>query len=391
MPPGFAEIDQLLVERAITTTTQAREIRGSLAVSFRKYFGEQFLPELCAHLERARLLAASNRVREAGAAYESLLVASQILQLAVAVMAMADHADAAGQPSWQLDRVLETFVRQMEPITSAAASQDSRQIEKALTENAAVYQAWVAYLDRWAAEVQSGASQVRTAKMIWDSVMLAVAFAQAGNALGRAAGAASPPAPPLAAIAGGRAGTALMASSAAHAQLVEALRKLIASGAIDAAVVAGISRTLDRPANPDALPAPGLPTSLEMAGGPRPPTVEKVNGRYPINSQFAGKVYPAGKLSPNLQQKYPSGVRFDDRGFPDFRPYAIKEVKLDGLKGNQTSDFVRADKAAGFAKRPPGYTWHHHQDCRTMQLVPEDLHFEVRHTGGTAILTGGGP
>ncbi len=34
----------------------------------------------------------------------------------------------------------------------------------------------------------------------------------------------------------------------------------------------------------------------------------------------------------------------------------------------------------------PGYTWHHHQDGRTMQLVREDVHESARHTGGSAFI-----
>jgi hypothetical protein len=56
------------------------------------------------------------------------------------------------------------------------------------------------------------------------------------------------------------------------------------------------------------------------------------------------------------------------------------------------SDFARADQAAGVTKEyrsANDLIWHHHQDCRTMQLVPGDLHEAVRHSGGVAILNGG--
>lgn len=33
-----------------------------------------------------------------------------------------------------------------------------------------------------------------------------------------------------------------------------------------------------------------------------------------------------------------------------------------------------------------GYTWHHVEDGRTMQLVPRDLHTAVKHTGGVAVI-----
>ncbi len=80
-------------------------------------------------------------------------------------------------------------------------------------------------------------------------------------------------------------------------------------------------------------------------------------------------------------KKYPSGVKFNAAGFPDFSPYAIKSVKI-RMKGNYTTDFTEANKAAGFTKTPDNYTWHHHQDRMTMQLVPKDLHELIRHDGG---------
>lgn len=33
-----------------------------------------------------------------------------------------------------------------------------------------------------------------------------------------------------------------------------------------------------------------------------------------------------------------------------------------------------------------GYTWHHVEDGRTMQLIPQRLHNAVRHTGGCAVI-----
>jgi hypothetical protein len=56
-------------------------------------------------------------------------------------------------------------------------------------------------------------------------------------------------------------------------------------------------------------------------------------------------------------------------------------------------DFAVADGLAGFNNtnpRPPGYTWHHHQDGQTMMLVPDYINSPARqgisHTGGAAII-----
>jgi len=37
---------------------------------------------------------------------------------------------------------------------------------------------------------------------------------------------------------------------------------------------------------------------------------------------------------------------------------------------------------------PKGYTWHHVEDGRTMELVPKGLHDKIEHTGGRAAMPG---
>ncbi len=102
-----------------------------------------------------------------------------------------------------------------------------------------------------------------------------------------------------------------------------------------------------------------------------------------INKKFAGQTY---NLSGDLAKKYSKGVKFTKDGFPDFSPYSKAIVKIDGLKGNTSSDFTTANKALGIKTTPSGYTWHHVEDGRTLMLVPTELHQVVRHTGGAALL-----
>jgi A nuclease of the HNH/ENDO VII superfamily with conserved WHH len=45
-------------------------------------------------------------------------------------------------------------------------------------------------------------------------------------------------------------------------------------------------------------------------------------------------------------------------------------------------DAELANLASGRTKTPEGYTWHHVEDGWTMELVPQDLHDVVKHTGG---------
>lgn len=87
------------------------------------------------------------------------------------------------------------------------------------------------------------------------------------------------------------------------------------------------------------------------------------------NSHLAGSVHPK------------TGVPFDKNGFPDFSKVCKAEVKI-AQTGTRAGDFRLANKAAGLERTPEGYTWHHHQDGTTMQLVPRDIHAQTGHTGG---------
>ena len=125
--------------------------------------------------------------------------------------------------------------------------------------------------------------------------------------------------------------------------------------------------------------------------------MEKVGGRYPINSCYAGKVMPMRDLPdsikakyPGIAGKYPNGVLFNITGFPDFSRYAVKSVNV-GAFSSDGADFRRANDAA-FGKgnpfgdkAPPGMVWHHVAESGSMQLLPADVHDAVKHTGGAAL------
>jgi RHS repeat-associated protein len=97
----------------------------------------------------------------------------------------------------------------------------------------------------------------------------------------------------------------------------------------------------------------------------------------PRNAHLAGKNHPV------------TGVPFDAQGYPDFSSVATKTVTIKQL-GNYTTDFTDANRAAGLQNTPKDYTWHHHQDGITMQLVPNETHRLTGHTGGVATKKSGG-
>jgi hypothetical protein len=90
-------------------------------------------------------------------------------------------------------------------------------------------------------------------------------------------------------------------------------------------------------------------------------------------------------------------------GYPDFSPYAHPTVEPVTIKvakpKNPQLDFKEANVKAGLSKNsdppvpasnkpPEGYTWHHHEDGKTMILVDEDVHREFRHIGGQSTING---
>ncbi len=91
-----------------------------------------------------------------------------------------------------------------------------------------------------------------------------------------------------------------------------------------------------------------------------------------INKGLAGKKHPK------------TGVSFDKDGFPDFSGVAAQTVPV-AQTGIRHADEAAANAAAGLSKTPEGFTWHHHQDGKTMQLVPTGIHQQTGHTGGVAL------
>jgi hypothetical protein len=112
-------------------------------------------------------------------------------------------------------------------------------------------------------------------------------------------------------------------------------------------------------------------------------TTAALLGRPPQNSEQAGFTLEFDNAA--MAAKYPAGIRFSTFGFPDFAPYAIATVELGHIVGTAV-DELRANTAAGLAETPDGHTWHRVEDCRTLLLVPTDLHDAVAHDGGAGVL-----
>ncbi len=82
-------------------------------------------------------------------------------------------------------------------------------------------------------------------------------------------------------------------------------------------------------------------------------------------------------------------VTYDTEGYPDFTRYrhpTVKDVQIE-FSGSYPKDYALADKAADIPEKMrklEEYTWHHHQDGKTMQLIKKGVHKDFFHTGGMA-------
>lgn len=96
-----------------------------------------------------------------------------------------------------------------------------------------------------------------------------------------------------------------------------------------------------------------------------------------------------------LEKHKIDGIEYKD-GKPDFSPIAKNTVEIDDFTENRAKNFEQADEK--LAKQSPekwksaedvenwrkenNYTWHECSDCKTMQLVPSEVHNNMPHSGG---------
>jgi hypothetical protein len=129
----------------------------------------------------------------------------------------------------------------------------------------------------------------------------------------------------------------------------------------------------------------------------------------PMNSPVPEKWYKKGgniSIDENGTWTYTNkkgqSVSYPD-GYPDFSKYyhpTVEPVEIEvAIPKNPQADYKAANEAAklnkdsnppvlDMRKPPEGYSWHHHQDGKTMILVEEEIHTEFRHIGGMSAKNG---
>jgi YD repeat-containing protein len=189
---------------------------------------------------------------------------------------------------------------------------------------------------------------------------------------------------------GGIGGTAiLLAGASGFAGLATGIVKFAPSGTNFV--------SLDRQVGalfPDKLRSP-----VGLNAGRGAPTYEKWINEDRMN----GTVY--SNLDRSVVYVRPDGVAVqynksvDGNAYPDFSPHlnhpsGVTQVQINEPFSRKVSNYTAANIEAGYPEwgdaPPKDYRWHHHEDGRTMQLVPKDIHTDFHHRGGVsnAKLTG---
>lgn len=162
-----------------------------------------------------------------------------------------------------------------------------------------------------------------------------------------------------------------------------------------AAALGRVRRRAEALSQPEILTLERLRTDPDFIGitnaGPYTPTFERW-----IESGGTVELMPAGHFRYAAEidlfgQKQHVSVEYPG-GYPDFRPFmthpsGIRSVEID-VTGINHTDVKAANIAAGHAewgrRAPAGWTWHHLEDARTMQLTPREINSTFNHLGGAS-------
>lgn len=102
---------------------------------------------------------------------------------------------------------------------------------------------------------------------------------------------------------------------------------------------------------------------------------------------------PEGKTNREIKDKYKfEFIPFKD-GEPDFSKVVKGEVQIENFSEKRPKNYSQADiqlaKEKGCTPQEikkwrieNKYTWHECKDCKTMQLVPIEVHGNIEHKGG---------
>jgi hypothetical protein len=158
-----------------------------------------------------------------------------------------------------------------------------------------------------------------------------------------------------------------------------------------AALLPGPSARLassERPPDPAPLPSPAPNTVTKPPLVAKPPKTALDPKKKPLYAPTIAKWYNKGgsiELLDNGNWKFTdwehNAVEYEGDE-PNFDRYARQQVDIEDMQGDCTTDFDKAEDKAPLGPKQDDSTWHHKQNMKTMQELPQDIHKRFTHYGG---------
>lgn len=285
---AYAVLHQGLVQRIDAISGAVDKLRRLITLPRKEGMKETTLRVLRSLLENGRLRAQeaeaagdeatkSEKLRQAGLRYQAALVATQVVEMKVNVLLVADAADEMGQDSDQIENEITSYEDDMTALTEAAVSFDQARLIAAMPDGIEKLQRWVGRLDEWILALGVGAKLSKKVIQIADLVMIAISIYQVAKIPVAPSGGGSAGPPTIAFGTSGGVAAAARFDVASMAAALESIRKLIAIGALDASVIAGLSQAGGGAGT--ALPELQRPEAMQMSGsGGGPLTIPGKSG-----------------------------------------------------------------------------------------------------------------
>lgn len=308
---AFAKLHDLIAARIDGIDAAAANLKRGLTVEKRRLLLNvvSFLREGLRQAEQSRsaYLSAKNEtdraanLKQAAGRYQGMMLMATIVQLDATMLTVADWADEQGVPSGLIFEALDAEENDIaiKQLWDAARSQDVAKMIAALPAAATRFQYYVKRLDDWIAAIGKGAVLSRKVQKLADILLLAASIYKIAKIPTLPPGDPTPSISVSGTVGGEAAASVISALDVAAA--LEAIRKLIAIGALEPALIGGVETLAGGPGT--KLGELSRPTSLmaEVKGQQSTSTAPQLKPPQGKPSQAARKVF--AKLQPEYAKK----------------------------------------------------------------------------------------
>ena len=248
-------------------------------------------------------------LKDAGADYLGLAYATQLSLLAVNFVIVADHANEAGLPHEALDVPYNAYVRDegMLSLLQASLEGDAGKMTAALATGTARFSYHLQYLDKWIVSLNQGAALSGKVVKVADIAMIAISIYQVWK-MPVVAGGGAPSPPTITGVLPGGVAVSAGVNVANLANSLEAIRRLVALGALDGALVGGLA---------------------SLGGSPGATIAELQKPSLSVQAP------PSIKQSPKAMEEWVKGLKTRDT--PTTSPEGQYEVRVAGPKNYQVT------------------------------------------------------